>query len=315
MYKPRKIIFECKVGSKLYGTDNPNSDDDIMGVFINSTDEIFELQNPSSEWTMDIKLSNSERNIAGDIDKKYYSVKKFLQLAGEGQSKQLEMLFTPEDKITIKTPEWNLITKDISIFLSKSSISPSIGFAKAQAYRAVIKGDNLNLLKDIINKLELVENKNQPLYQFISKDLILSSKLASTTDLGLPCFEIVGRKFEYTCSVKNTLKTLKELESKYGTRSKDASENGYDWKSLSHTYRLLFQIKELKTTGRMTFPLPKDQIEFIKNIREGKYKADYFEEIQRKIKEIDELESVLPEEVNWNKINTLCKEILYNYYY
>ena len=132
----RKIIFETRVGSWLYGTNRPDSDEDFQGVFLPSKEDLLGIQNCSAEWKQNTKISNTVQNTKGDIDRKFYSLKRFFHLAAEGQPGQLELFFaTPESTISYD-PIWSEILDNIGLFLSKKSIVPFIGFALSQAHKA-----------------------------------------------------------------------------------------------------------------------------------------------------------------------------------
>lgn len=324
MNKERQIIFECPVGSKLYGTDRPDSDTDLMGIFLPSTEDMLSLGNCPTEWTMDVKNSTGIRNTVGDVDRKFYSVQKFLNLASQGQPKQLEMLFCPRNMWVIPTRAfagaWSTIYSNRELFLSKSAVLPFIGFAKAQAYRAFRGGNNLNNIREMIKYLESISNNQCELGQAITP---MSGEYGSvvqqlnlsvvTTEGGLQAIEIAGRQFEFTQQIRYVLQKLRKMEEKYGTRTEAASQQGYDYKSLVHAYRLIFQAKELLETGVMTFPRPKEEVKLLQSIRTGDYQTDYFQEIEDKLTELREIKSDLPETVNYSKINDMCQELLYNH--
>jgi predicted nucleotidyltransferase len=321
----RKIIFECRVGSHLYGTNRPESDEDFLGVFLPSTDDIFSLENCPGEWAMNEKLSTGPRNAQGDTDRKYYSVQKFLKLLGQGQPWAREMAFAPGDMWVTATEEWAKFLPYRRIFLSQNSIQPFIGFAKAQAYKATLKGDNLNLIRRLIEKINndnansiirdlcsgCTANENQEIIEveFLNEQVKVEQS-QYRPGVFMDCIVIAGRKFEFTKKVKDVRNQLKELENRYGTRSEAAAEHGYDFKSLLHTYRLLGEAEELLSTGKMTLPRPPEQVALLKKIRAGEYEADFFQEIEDKLTEIRKIDSPLPKNVNWSKINELCKDIL-----
>lgn len=317
----RKIIFQCRSGSHLHGTNRPDSDEDFMGVFLPSTQDLFSLQNCPTEWTMNDKKSTGDRNTVGDKDIKYYSLQRFLQLAGEGQPTQLEMLFAPNESIIVSTKEWDYIKSNIYLFLSSTSSLPFIGFATSQSYKAVFKGENLNLIRNIITFLEeLLNNKNSKykLYHTINtiQNFNKSFNLKEEIDKdGIKLVIIGGRKYQETLKIVDLLKSLKKLENKYGTRSENASKSGYDHKSLTHAFRLIFEIKELLTEGKITLPRPKEEVKFLLSIRNGDYIGNFHKELEDKLTELRELKdkSSLPNIINWSKINRLNMEMLYEH--
>lgn len=78
------ILFECMVGSHLYGTNHENSDTDFCGVFIPTEEEVFSMGGPPEEVKKNVKLSDGERNKAGDIDRKFWSLFRFANLLLKG---------------------------------------------------------------------------------------------------------------------------------------------------------------------------------------------------------------------------------------
>lgn len=342
--KPRKIIFECKTGSHLYGTNTPKSDEDYMGVFLPSTEDLFGLENCPTEWTQNVKISDGERNSIGDIDRKYFSIKKFLTLLAAGQSNQVEMFFAPDEAIITTSPEWELIRANKDLFISQNSVTPILGFAVAQSYKAVVKGENLNLIRGLIKAIEgefflnssqrditlnpdaiFVKKYHSAKHTTIQDCIGMNNSNGAFTLFGsevkflvgdddIYLIEIAGRKIQTTNSIRHLYEKLNELEARYGTRSEDAAQKGQDYKSLHHAYRLLILAKELKSTGRVTLPMKPEDVEFLMKIKRGEYRADYFDELDAKIKEVKSLESGLRESPDMGKINQLCIRMLNEYY-
>ena len=335
MNKERKIIFECRVGSHLYGTNRPESDEDFLGVFLPSTEDLLSLGNCPSEWTMNEKLSDGPRNAKGDTDRKYFSLQKFLKLCGEGQSGAIELLFAPSNMIVKYTHEWEYILEHRDIFISKGSILPFVGFATAQMYKACVKGENLKMLRQLIENIESItkafpdkkyktveeevsaiwSSPNEGMFFGIRLPCVKTTYTYEDKTMEMECIQVVGRKFEFTQKIKDVLSKLKGLEGRYGTRSEAALENGYDFKSMCHAYRLLYQAEELMATGKISLPRPKNEAIFLTIIREGKYEADYFQEIETMITKLNQIKetSHLPYDCDFGKINELCKEMLFEH--
>lgn len=319
----RKIIFETFIGSHLYGTSRPESDIDYCGVFFPSTEDLLGIQNCPGEWTENEKYSSGERNTAGDVDRKYFSVKKFLHLLGDGQSGPLEMLFSPKKLWVYPTRPfkgpWSEIISNKEIFLSKQSVNPFIGFAIAQAHKAVLKGENLNLIRGFIIFLEKY-HPHQTLKEVITTEYLMCSDgphqiKKIMTEGGIPAVEIAGKKYEFTQQIRYVLQKLKRIEKEYGTRSEAAAASTYDYKSLMHAYRLIEEGKMLLRDGEIRLPFDKERASFFLKIRNGDYKADYFEEIQQMLTELREIKekSTLPEKPDYGKIDEMCQEILYRH--
>lgn len=329
----RKILIESRVGSFLYGTSRPDSDEDFQGVFLPSTEDLLGVQNCPTEWSLNTKLSEGIQNTKGDIDRKFYSLKRFFHLAAEGQPGQLELFFTtPEMTVSYDTTIWPEILDNIGLFLSKKSIVPFIGFALSQAHKATMKGETLNKIQRIIQWFDTetaVETRRGTLLE-AAKELVLDDdlgnsgafKLAQDIELkyvinaeGFMLAEVGGKNYDIKVKLKTFVNNLKELEARYGSRSRAAASGKYDYKSLMHAYRLLGEGEELLTWGKITFPRPPAEVEFLKSVRLGTCgDIDHWAELTNKIDRLrQEIEpkSHLQNEANYAKINELCKEILH----
>jgi predicted nucleotidyltransferase len=320
--KDRKIIFETYVGSHLYGTNRPDSDEDFQGVFIPSQPDLLGLQNCPTEWDLSKKISAGEQNAKGDIDRKFYSLKRFFHLASEGQPGQLEMMFASKEKTVQFDPIFSEILDNIGLFLSRKSIVPFIGFALAQAHKAVIKGENLNLIRDIVAWYDtsLAMNKSTTLlkhFPMIKNTLMLSADLTLktvTNKEGFTTVEIAGRNYDVGLKLKTFVNNIKELEGRYGSRAKAAAENTYDYKSLMHAYRLLSEGEELLSTCKISLPRLPEEVKFLLSVRNGERDdLDHFAELTKRIDNIRqkvEPKSVLPKEPDYSGVNALCMDIL-----
>jgi len=317
MLADRKIIFKAVVGSKLYGTDLSQSDDDFLGVFLPNREDLLGMATPPSEITDNVKMSVTEKNTKGDVDCKYLSLKHFFKMLLEGQSGATELLFVPEAKVLDYTWEWELIQKSRDTFLSRRGVAPMIGFAASQSHKSSIKGANLNLIRKLLEnlapyatgatKLEDVIDIYGENYALLKGGVEIRHWKAED---GTPVLEIAGRMFNFGATVKNFLIGLKKMEEKYGQRSETAAVLGVDTKSLSHAYRLISEAEEYLLHGTITFPRP--DATFLKEIRSGRYQADFREEIAGKIrylKEKVEPRSPLPKKPNYNKANRLHMDL------
>ena len=146
----QKIIVRVVTGSKLYGTDTPESDLDIIGVFLPERRDLLGLENCPATVTENIKVSTSRRNTKDDIDCKYYSLRTFFEKLATGEPGLLELLFAPKANVIYSTPEWDEIVRNRDIFLSRRAVAPFTGFCVGQARKATIKGENLRKIRQIL---------------------------------------------------------------------------------------------------------------------------------------------------------------------
>lgn len=313
----KNVIFECITGSNLYGTNTLTSDKDYQGVFIPDETELLGLKDPCKEWDQSIVLSDTDKT--QNIDRKYYSLKRFLNLAMEGQPGQLELLFAPPE-LTISTSyEWKQIQRHRDLFLTKSCVVPFLGFAVSQMSRAVLRGENLNQLNAIIDwsvnysgNLTLKDClvSYAALNMYCLSNSTIQMKVEFNTQ-GFPLVYVAGRHYDLSIKLKTFINSLISLKEKYGQRTISASEDKYDYKSVLHAYRLLFQATEILTKGTLTLPRPKDEVDFLLQIKSKQLDMDFKTDLEARIEKVKELQktSILPDKVDYNKINELCIEL------
>jgi hypothetical protein len=314
----RKTIFKAIVGSKLYGTDHPLSDDDFLGVFLPNRKDLLGTQTPPSELTENVKESTTDRNQKGDVDSKLLSLRHFFKMLLQGQSGAVELLFVPESKILFTTPEWAKIVAHKDLFLSRSGVLPIIGFALAQSHKSSIKGANLNLIRRLIKDLTPYAKgatKVRDVVEIFGETYLMMKggaevRYTEAVD-GTKVVDVASRMFNLGATVKNFVTGMQKMEEKYGSRSEIAAGVGVDTKSLCHAYRLLFQAEEYLLHGTISFPRP--EAPFLKDVRHGRYQADFREEISSKVdylkKEIMP-KSPLPEKPNFKKSELLHIEMV-----
>jgi hypothetical protein len=331
MASERKIIFECKIGSHLYGTSTVNSDEDYQGVFLPSEKDLLGLARSPRELMSGIKQSVGDRNQAGDIDRKHYAVQRFIELGAEGQPAMLEMLFVPSNLVVTTTSEWADVISCRNNFLSQRGIRPFLGFAQAQANRATLKGKNLNLVLALIEAFspEVTKNSRSTVIEFLeiseldktrakdNPEVSVEAKLAGVAvdyfvnEYGFPQIDIAGRHFDPAIIVKSMLDSLKTLEERYGSRVRNAATAGYDFKSLSHACRLITEAEELLLTGSITLPRP--DAAFLLQVKQGLIDREWFGFLTQEIERIDKAilpQCNLPKDPNIQALEELCVRLL-----
>lgn len=347
----RKIIFKLVTGSHLFGTSTPESDKDYMGIFLPSPDDFFGIDKAPDEWADNvIDRDEQGRNTDKAVDCKYYSLRKWASNAAKGQPWALEFLFAPQNKWIVSSPEWQSILTRKDYFLSKEGIGGFVGFAKSQVNKSVSKGANLRNIREIMALLEMVKTPNtvkfidvchsdsegQGSYVMIPESLGIHNKRpqhgentkwqphepvafkTSLSDNGTPCAKIGGKLFNFGSTVKQIRIKLRNIERNYGTRSEDAAQNIYDWKSLYHAYRNLFEVREFLSECKITLPRPPEEIEFLMRVRNKDVSAiegyeDHFAEGMDEINTVLKPLSPLPSRPAWDRINKLVRRIQHNH--
>ena len=337
------LLFECYSGSKLYGTNSPSSDTDIKGVFLPELDDLILCKAPKVYTST--SSQKGERNNADDIDKTYYSLQYFLELACRGDTNALDLLFavSNEKAVIYKSPIWDELIKNSSRIITKN-VNAYLGYCKSQCVKYSIKGDKLisyqafydfltqkmnfkNEFGSYISLEEALKNsfdlsfENGKDYEKNGKVIGVRYKQTKFKDFGDHCYiiriasnkeyelMISDMRFSFNEDVKDVRSKVTRIINSYGKRAEQAAEkSGADWKAISHCVRVLFQVEELLTTSKITFPLK--EAEFIKSIKYNngkKYSYEYIMNfIEEKIKYIDEVllpNSTLPSKADFKWVN------------
>jgi len=293
------LIVKMKFGSKLYGTDTPESDTDYKGVYLPTEEEILLNRVPKS-YNFMTKQDNESKNTSEDVDIEIYSLHYFIKLACEGQTVALDMLHAPDNMIEEKSDVWDLIVRHREKFYTKN-LQAFIGYARKQAGKYSIKGSRLDAMNKVLKYLIMLppENKIELYWNVLPRGEHIHDN--ETDKYGLRLFQVCGTKFQETARVKYMYEVLNKKYDQYGQRAKDAKENkNIDWKSVSHALRAAYQIKQILTENTIIFPLK--EAEFLKEVKQGKH--DYLTVVaptlENLMDEVEELtkKSTLPEKVD-----------------
>ena len=312
-----KILFKCIVGSYLYGTNSENSDIDIKGVFLPKLNDLI-LGKAPKHYTFSTGNSNN-KNTKDDVDETYYSLHYFLELAAKGDTNAIDLLFAYTNKSSVKyiDPIFQKIIDNIDKILTKN-VQSYLGYCLGQAKKYSIKGDKLRNFKGFEKFLDYYSDfkeDSKPLtlgkalnwllndwvlsYENPTDYIIRNKKVGKRYKQNIPNFGdhcyvlemdnkewylmISDVKFQFNETVKDTKRKLKEVIDSYGKRSEAASnDKGVDWKAISHCIRVLYQVEELLTTNKITFPLV--NAEFVKSIKYNTSNMTY-EEIMKLIED------------------------------
>jgi hypothetical protein len=111
--------------------------------------------------------------------------------------------------------------------------------------------------------------------------------------------EVLGKFYSNNILVKNVLQSLSIFEERYGERARIAMTNeGIDFKAISHAYRCCYELQDLALRGEVTFPMvQKDKLIEIKT-----GKVSYPHTIQ------DELPALMEETLKMVKNSTILPE-------
>lgn len=262
-------VVTIEFGSHLYGTSTPASDRDYKSVHLPSARNII-LQQVSEAISHKRQKSFGEKNTPENIDQQSYSLQYFLKLLADGQTVAIDMLFAPDSHLLETSKLWDFIRRNKHQFLSRKS-EAFVGYCRQQANKYGIKGSRVAAAKRAAELFEWAriaysdQTKVGDLSgEFVVKHDILFNEhtriveqpINKAGDVG-KFYECCNRKVGFNNTVKEAHNIFARIYENYGARARQAQSNeGVDWKALSHAVRVGNEALELLTTGNVTLPLP-----------------------------------------------------------
>lgn len=298
------IIYESVFGSHLYGLSTPTSDRDYKGIILPTERDIL-LGNTSFHKDLSTG-STTNKNTADDIDRTFYSLQYFVNLACSGETVALDMLHADQNEYVVTSGIWKYLVNNRHKFYTKSMKS-YIGYVRKQAAKYGIKGSRVGELERIIKYLKTHDENT--LVGMVSFPVCDFGAWVNYKDNVY--YEFAGSKFQDTLKIKHMIDTLEKIYEKYGDRSKQAKENqGIDWKAISHALRAGYQARSIFVNGSFSYPLA--ETDFLLKVKQGQldFVTEIEPELDRITKEVEVLseQSKFPETVDtefWNDF--ICK--------
>lgn len=122
------LLLEFEYGSKAHGTDNEDSDSDIMGIYLEEpgfVTGIFTAETQERKTAI-----RGERSTKLDVDGVYYPLRKWAALAAKGNPTVLTTFFVSDYRV--KTISGSFLVDEVEAFLSKDAIRSHLGYMKSQ---------------------------------------------------------------------------------------------------------------------------------------------------------------------------------------
>lgn len=343
---PECLLFECVTGSRAYGTDTPESDLDLRGVFIQPRTRFF-------------GLSGVDQVSDATNDETFYEIGRFTDLLTKNNPNILEMLYAPPDCVRFRHPLMALLRPEL--VLSKLCRDTFAGYAISQVRRA--RGLNKKIVnpmdgprRSILDFCHVVAGQGAiPLADWLaekgvrqwdcglvnvphmrdvygiyhdpertrgyrgiirgedSTDLILSSIPKGEVAIGWMNFNQDGYQ-KYCREYREYHEWLENRnEARYATNI--AHGRNYDSKNLMHTFRLLDMAEEIARDRRITVRRPNR--DHLMRIRRGEFEYDdLIAQADEKIERIDALfaSADLPERPDRDALETALVEIREQWY-
>lgn len=344
---PECLLFECVTGSRAYGTETPESDNDLRGVFIAPRRAFFGLDTPE-------QVSDAAQ------DETYYEIGRFVDLLTRNNPNILEMLYAPDDCVRYRHPLMDRIRPEM--VLSKLCRDTFAGYALSQVHRA--RGLNKKIVnpldgprRSVLDFCHVVSGQgSMPLAEWLaergsrqedcglvkiphmrdvygiylddahgslgyrgvireddSTELNLSSIPKGEQPAGWMNFNKDGYKRH--CREYREYHEWLALrnEARYATNI--AHGRNYDSKNLMHTFRLLDMAGEIAAEGRITVRRPNR--DWLMRVRGGEFAYDDLIALaEERIAHIDALfaASSLPERPDRAALETALVEIRESWY-
>lgn len=318
--RDRETIFKIKHGSHLYGTNTPASDLDLKEVHLPSGRDIV-LQRAKNAYDNSTPKEAGQKNTKDDVDIQSFAVHKLFQMLTSGDIIGMEMIFAPPQNVLYRDSRYDIILENKNIFMSRK-VDGYVGYCRQQANKYGIRGSRVAAVRKVVEvlgyykqfspkeKLVTIAESLGYLAQNIEHCAVedIMNGAHGTSMLHFVCCD---RKVPYTIKIEDALKIYQRVFDEYGDRAKQAESNqGVDWKALSHAIRVGEQAIELLETSHIRFPRP--NAAYLLSIKKGEipYKkiADDLDELLTKVNEAS-VRSSLPEKADSMKIEELLLEL------
>jgi hypothetical protein len=124
-----ELLCLCLSGSKAYGLDNSESDDDIVGVYKAPTSQIISIYGTPQETI-------HKANVGGQPDFTIHEVGKYIKLAASGNPAIIELFFLES---LVENETWKTIRDNYPIFLSTNIRRSYGGYALQQLHKKKLR--------------------------------------------------------------------------------------------------------------------------------------------------------------------------------
>lgn len=266
----RKTLYKVRVGSHLYGLNRPESDEDYMGIFMPTADDLLGLKKVEEIDNSTKESSKTRRNTSDDVDDKSYSLHKFMHLLLQNNPNIVEVLFANRDNILVDSPEFKELRENVDKLVSFKVYYTFTGYAYSQKKKLTVKAERYGSLVEAIDKIEKMFTRKY-LESTTSK---LSEEEADLLNASLKYYK--GHKgntesFHKGMPLKTIYEKLVEERDNYGWRVKTDTFDtlGYDVKFGYHLIRILAEGYELLNTGKLVYPISGEARDDIVRVRSG----------------------------------------------
>jgi len=264
MNKFIKII----TGSHLYGLANDQSDVDYKEIAI-----------PSKEDCYLNRIGRIKQSTSKDEDVEIIPIQEFIKQACSAQTNVMDMIHAPEDKI-VYCNNWYLWDEIVSNRkkLYTKHMKGTLGFCVSQSSKYSFRIEKYNEICRLIKFVEDMcptNNRLSDIYDKIFDDIGECKYIKYGVEEGSKnedqrCLMVDKRIIQIYTPLIKVLETLNSIKNSFGSRVKNANQK--DWKSISHAFRIGYQLKHIYENGGYSYPLP--ETDFLRDVKEGRLDYD-----------------------------------------
>jgi len=285
-------IFKCVAGSRLFGTNNADSDTDYKAVHLPTARSILlgtaNAVQDSTTGDKDIK------NTADDVDSLSLPLQRYLKSLAKMETNAIEMLFAPS--MSPMGFVWQQVL-DHRFKIMSSKKDCFVGYAKGQAMRYAVRGDRLQALEAVLQELygnpskERIIDCDNSLQRLARIKHVKVYEKVEPGGFVVPYLSVFGREVPATVKVSEAISVFEKPVKEAGKRARQAAEGaGPDWKGLYHACRIVEEGIELFSTGELIFPCR--YAPYFKMIRNGERSLEYI--LQSFEERLEELQGLTP---------------------
>jgi len=279
--KEDQIIILSIAGSNMYGLATSDSDIDYLGIYLPTKEDVL-----MSRVNHHVKLPKES-----GIDLQMWSIYKFLKLALQGETMAIDLLHAPYPCWVYYNPDlWYLFRRSKNMFYTKQMKS-FVSYARKQAAKYGVKGNRIESLTEVVNFLRGCDRSRR--LSEVWKSLPSPDHvhfLPAETPWNVRMYQVCGKKYQETVTVKYALDGLEKELTSYGDRAMKAANNeGIDWKAFSHAIRAANQVYDILTEGEYKYPLR--NAKFIRMVKLGQIDYEMAEAVLTDF--MDEIEKLM----------------------
>jgi len=164
------LLYLCKFGSHLYGTNSESSDIVVMGIFL-----------PGRDSALLGKMPKHYTSVKHNISIQIWSLQYWMELISRGETNALDLLYSythPEMVITCDA-RMNRIFSNTIHFFDVARINSHIGYSIGESIKVVKKQQNKDInWKPLSNDIRVIEQTQQILIKgFVQYPITNAEKL------------------------------------------------------------------------------------------------------------------------------------------